>query len=352
MWHSRRTYLAAIGATTGAGLGGCASVDIGVFGDGDDYSTELLLNWQLGGLHTPYVVARERGYYAEEGINLENIERGQGSDFSATQVGLENVDFGVTSGDQVLAVTDEGLAPRCVAVVMQRGPVVLFTDRDAFGERLDEPDQLAETTVGSGPGMVRTMTEAYLEYHGLSDDVTVADAGADVVQQLLTGEVDVGAGVFSDVVDARHQGGEIDELSVAADVPAYGHVIATHDELIDTAPALVEGVLRATARGAAWAGTEPAAATDLLVEAEPELEPVRENQRDKWEALANEYMLSEAVETNGWGVSDENVWDATAEVLADHDLVDDALDPQTVWTNEYLDTDDEYVGGFADYVGE
>ncbi|GAB7017188.1 ABC transporter substrate-binding protein [Halostagnicola bangensis] len=48
-------------------------------------SVGLLLNWQPGGLHVPYYVARDQGFYEEHGISVDQIERGQGSDFSATR---------------------------------------------------------------------------------------------------------------------------------------------------------------------------------------------------------------------------------------------------------------------------
>jgi ABC-type amino acid transport substrate-binding protein len=40
---------------------------------------------------------------------------------------------------------------------MQRSPVVLFADREAFGEEFTSADQLAGKTVGTGPGTVRLL---------------------------------------------------------------------------------------------------------------------------------------------------------------------------------------------------
>lgn len=351
MPQTRRAFVTAAGVSI-AGLAGCAgdrASEPHLDSDPapDTNGADLLLNWQLSGLHVPYVAARERGYYEDEGLELGSIERGQGSDVSATQVGLGNVPFGVTSGDQVLNVAAEGLSPVCVAVIMQHGPVVVFADRDRFGAELAEPEQLAGATVGSGPGMVRAVTQAYVEHHGLADDVEIVDTGADTVQQLLTGEIDVAAGVFGDVVDARHQGATIDELPVADDVPSYGHVIATSEAFLESDPDAVRAFLRATARGAAWAVTEIEAAIDLLVAAEPELAEVRENQRDKWAELGREYMLSETVAEYGWGWSDGDVWRATETVLRDHDVLESPVDAAAVWTNDYLDVDYEYIGEFA-----
>ncbi|WP_255169041.1 ABC transporter substrate-binding protein [Natrononativus amylolyticus] len=350
MTPSRRAYLGTVaGAAAGLAAGCLAEGDDEGALDLEGERTELLLNWQPSGLHVPYYAAADRGFYEEHGLEVAEIESGQGSDFSATQVALENVPFGVTSSDQVLNVASEGLEPTCVGVLMQRNPVVLFADRDGFGEELEEPAQLEGTTVGSGPGMVRMMSTTYLEHHDV--DVEIADAGPDIVQQVLTGEVDAGAGVFSDVVDARHQDATIDVLSVDDDIPSYGHLIATSRTFAEDNPDVVRAFLRGTARGAAWAADNVEGATEILVEAVPELEEAADNQRDKWELLAEEYLVSEAVEENGWGWSDGDVWAETADVLAEHDFLGGAVDSGDVWTNDYLDADYEYIGEFTDETG-
>lgn len=344
--YGRRAVLAAVGAGTAA-LAGCAGSGNG----GGTTEHSLLLNWQPSGLHVPYYAAAAEGFYDEEGIDLTEIDSGQGSDFSATQAGLGNADFAITSSDQVLNINaDEDLAVRSVGVVMQRGPTQVFTARGNFGEELTDPEQLRGATIGSGPGMVRRMVEAYLESEGLLDSVEYVDSGFDTVQQLLSGEIDAAGGVFSDVVDARNKSSEIDALSVNETVPAYGHLIATAESFAEANPEVVRSFLRATARGAVWANGNPEEATDRLIEAVPELEGTRESQLDKWGALRSGFMVSEAVEEHGWGWNDAAVWESVAATLSEGDFPGGEADPDAAWTNEYLDTDDEYIGGYADRV--
>lgn len=355
MYRSRREFLATVGVV-GAGAGLFTEVTdskeaIGASPPEPEIdSVSLLLNWRTSGLHVPYYAAAERGYYADAGLELEQIESGQGSDFSAKQVGMGNVEFGITSSDQLLNINSRELSPRCVSVVMQRSPVVVFAAREQFGTELTDPTQLQDRTIGSGPGMVRQMTRSYLDRHEVLDDVEYVDTGFDTVQQLLTGEIAAAGGVFSDVVDARHQGYEIDTLAVAETIPSYGHVIASDAEFASKHPAAVRAFVRATARGAVWATRHPEAAIDILVDRQPELEQVRENQRDKWELLSTEYMLSDAVDKRGWGWSRSDPWKETHSVLAEGEFLDGQVDPETVWTNEYIDTEYEYIKNYADMV--
>lgn len=369
MQHTRRAFVGAIGGVALAGCTGERDPGVGSGADEDDGdegndgdnsepptlevdSVSLILNWRIGGLHAPYFAALENGFFEDEGFEEVDIESGQGADFSAQQVGIGNAEFAITSADQVLNVNSEGLSPQCVGVLMQRNPVVVFSSREGFGESLEEPEQLRGRTLGSGPGMVRQMTEAYLDSQDVLGDVEYVDSGFDTVQQLLTGEIDVAAGVFSDVVDAEHQGYEIDTLSVAETIPSYGHLVAIEREFGTENPDTVNAFLRATARGAVWANENPDGAIDALVAAQSELEEVRENQRDKWDVMRNEYMLSETVREVGWGASDPDPWRETYETLDAGGFFENEVGPDEVWTNDYLDTDSEYVADYADLVEE
>ena len=354
MGRTRRSFLAATAA--GAATAGCLGRP--TWGDGatttgpEVTDVSLLLNWKPSGLHAPYYAARARGYYEEEGLSLSSIESGQGSDFSATQAGLGNAPFAVTSGDQVLNVNSRDLSPRSVAVVMQRSPVVLFAAREHFGGPLSDAAQLEGATIGTGPGMVRLLTELFLRRAGLVDSVELVNTGFDTVQQLLAGKVDAAGGVFGDVVDARHQDYAVDLLPVASAIPSYGHVIATAATFAEENPRTVRAFLRATARGSAWAHRNPGAATDHLVEAVPALAESRGRQRDKWTLMADDFVLSPAVREHGWGWSEPAPWRTLHGALADADALGGDVDPAAVWTNDYLDLDAPAVGTYAERSSE
>jgi NitT/TauT family transport system substrate-binding protein len=358
MGKKRREFLAVVGsASVGARYLGTVEGRVGSHSRGaatkqEIGSASLLLNWRTSGLHVPYYAALEQGFYADEGLDLAEIESGQGSDFSAKQVGLGNTEFAITSSDQLLNINTRELSPRCVGIVMQRGPVVVFAAREQFGEELTDPEQLRDRTVGSGPGMVRQMTQSYLDRHGVLGNVEYVDTGFDTVQQLLTGEIDVAGGVFGDAVDARQQGYEIDVLSVHETIPSYGHVVATAEEYATDNPEAVRAFLRATARGAVWGNQNPEEAIDVLVDRQPELEEVRENQRAKWDLMRTDYMLSDVVRKNGWGWNRPEPWAQTYTVLEEGEFLDGEVDPETVWTNDYIDTDYEYIRDYADLVSD
>jgi len=312
----------------------------------------LLLNWKPSGLHVPYYAAEAQGFYEDEGLTLSKIEAGQGSDFSAKQAGLGNTEFVVTSSDQILNVNSRDLSPLSVGVVMQKSPVVVFSTREAFGGELTAAEQLAGGTVGTGPGMVRVLTELFLERTGVRSDVEIVDTGYDTVQQLLAGKIDAAGGVFGDAISARAQGYTTDSLQVADVVPAYGHVIATERGFAEDNPETVAAFLRATARGAAWGRNNVESAVDALVSANESLGESRDQQREKWLTMADEHVMSGTVREHGWGWSEGEPWRVTAEALRGADQLGGEVDPGAVWTNDYLDTDSRYVDAYAEVVSD
>lgn len=369
MTVSRRAFLAVAGATLSVGCTG--SDDASTQTTGDDASTRttgtaagtsnpspsvsdvsLLLNWKPSGLHVPYYAAAGEGFYEQQGLSLSKITAGQGSDFSAKQAGLGNESFVITSADQVLNINSRDLSPVSVGVVMQRSPVVLFTVRENFGSEFTEASQLEGKTVGTGPGMVRQLSKLLLERKNVLDSVELVDTGYDTVQRLLSGKIDAAGGVFGDVVDARHQGYTTDFVRVASTIPSYGHVVASKQSFARKHPETVRAFLRATAHGAAWAHNNPGAAIDHLVEAVPALSESRARQRDKWQLLREDFMLSKTVRNEGWGWSDPGPWGSMHDALRGTDLLDGSVDPESVWSNDYLDREYQYVGSYADVVSE
>lgn len=348
MKASRRAVLAAIGSATVAGNVGSTSRPL-ERQTRDEVS--LLLNWKPNGLHVPYYTADARGYYESEGLDVD-ITSGQGSDFAAKQVGIGNTDLAITSADQIININSRNLSPTCVGVMMQKSPVVVFTVGENFGEELTDAEQLKGKTIGSGPGMVRILTKLLLKRKGVSDTVEVVDTGYDTVQRLLNGEIDAAGGVFGDAIAARHQGYSTSSIRVANTIPSYGHVIAANSSVTDERPDSATAFLRATAHGAAWAAQNPTQATDHFIERNQAAEGSRAIVRETWEQMANGFMLSDAVRRNGWGWSEPNPWRVMYRALRNGGLLGGEVDPESVWTNGYIDTDEKYIESYADIVSD
>ncbi|WP_122089054.1 ABC transporter substrate-binding protein [Halalkalicoccus subterraneus] len=318
-------------------------------------SISFQLNWEPNGFQAPYFLAREQGFYEEEGLEVEFVE-GHGSPFAAEEAARGRADFALAGASAVLSVQSQGHEPLAVAAVTQKTPAAVYTLRDVFGEPLEDPKQLAGRTVAPSATKTRILAAQLLEDAGIRDEVNLLDVDPHthhrVEHQLLDGSVDAAVGVVTNGVELeREHDRKADELPIGDYLPIYGMTLVTNPEFAESNPEVVEGFLRATARGWAEATADPEAAIDALVARNATLERDREIERIKFETAAEDLQFTEHVRRAGWGNHDAARWDRLGETLAETDLLEGAADPDAVWTNEYLDSEAPSIAEYADRIG-
>src|SRR5271154_4555709 len=90
-----------------------------------DDSVTLRLKWLNQAQFAGFYVAKEKGYYKSEGLDV-NIQPG-GPDFPAVQmITGGNEQFGVTAADQILIARSKGVPVVAIAVIYRENPFVLF----------------------------------------------------------------------------------------------------------------------------------------------------------------------------------------------------------------------------------
>jgi NitT/TauT family transport system substrate-binding protein len=313
------------------------------------------LNWEPNGFQSPYFLARERGFYDEEGIEVRFVE-GHGSPFAAEETARGRADFGLAGGSAVLSVQSEGLDPLAVAAVTQKTPAAVYTLRDVFGEPFEQPEQLAGKTVAPSATKTRILTAQLLEDAGIREEVELLDVDAythhRVGHQLLDGEIDAAVGVVTNGIELeREYDREADELPIGDHLAIYGMTLVTNPEFAEENPDVVRSFLGATARGWAAATNNSEEAIDALVARNATLERNRDIEQTKFETAADALQFTDHVRGHGWGNHDEARWQTLANTLAETDLLDGDIDPGAVWTNEFLDGDVESIGEYASLIG-
>ena len=318
-------------------------------------SVSFQLNWEPNGFQAPYFLARERGFYDEEGLDVEFVE-GHGSPFAAEEAARGRADFALSGASAVLSVTSQGHEPLAVAAVTQKTPAAVYSLRDVFGEPLEDPSQLAGRTVAPSATKTRILAAQLLEDAGIREEVELLDVDPHthhrVEHKLLDGSVDAAVGVVTNGVELeREHDRNADELPIGDFLPIYGMTLVTNPEFAESNSDTVEGFLRATARGWAEATGDSEAAIDALVARNATLERDRGIERIKFETAAEKLQFTEHVREAGWGNHDATRWETLENTLAETDLLESAVDARTVWTNEYLDTDASAIREYADAIG-
>ena len=317
-------------------------------------TVDFQLNWEPNGFQAPYFLARERGLYEEEGLEVRFVE-GHGSPFAAEQAAKGRAEFALAGASAVLSVQSRGLEPLAVAAVTGKTPAAVYTLRDVFGEKLEEPAQLEGKTIAPSATKTRILTAQLIEEEGLEDVelLPVDDHTHHRVQhKLLDGEVDAAVGVVTNGFELeREYDRPANELPIGQYLEIYGMTLVTSPEYAAENSETVRAFLRATARGWEAATADPERAIDALIARNATLERNRPVERRKFEVAADELQFTDHVRSAGWGNHDGGRWRRLGRTLAETDLLEGPIDPDAAWTNEYLDTQAEVVGEYATRVG-
>lgn len=350
---TRREALRVGGTVLAAGLAGCTGAIGGAGGSGPSVTdVQVILNWKPNPTQAGYFVAKERGYYDEEGLDVELVP-GQGGSFATKQVGLGNYDFGLGSSAGLLQARANDLAVRSYAAAQQSSNAAVYTVADVFGGELTEPSQLADTRVAviSGSAKTRVLLDAMLTDAGVRDEVEFVSVGVEQqTANLLSGNVDAAVGIFGDGLGLDMEGYDASMLLVGDHVPTVGRTIFTRPAFVEDHPETVAALLRGTARGWIRASNHPSEAEAVMIDAQPSLEASRELGIRKIEYTAKNLILTETVEKHGWGWQSDAAWAAVHGVLSAQDAYPADLDVAASWTNDYLDIDAAAVGNYADRV--
>lgn len=232
----------------------------------------VLLDWFVNPDHAPVVVAKQRGYFAEEGLDVELIEPADPND-PPKLLAAGRADIAISYQPQLHIFAAQGLpvvrigtlvaTPLASLVALAEGPV-------------DSVADLEGGKVGfSVGGFEDAVLGAMLRHHGLSlDDVDLINVNFSLSPALLSGQVDAVIGAYRNF--------ELNQLQIEGregiafypeehGVPAYDELIylARNGELDD--PKL-RAFMRAVERGVIYTINHPEKAYEAFTEYRPDLD--------------------------------------------------------------------------------
>ncbi len=307
--QSRRRFLQITGFTAAGAMvvAACgsdeASSDSGSGGgSGSDSATKiaLQLSWLPDTEFAPIFIADDKGYFEEEGVDVEMISGGPDIGAIEAIVGSGGADIGIaTDIFSVIAAQADGSPFVVVGGLYQANLHGFISPQDAA---IDEPAELAGKRLGGAQG-VQPKFEAILSLAGEDPtDYTFVPAGfgPDLV---INGEVDAQSVFITDEVIAyRQQTGEEpvmmtwDELGL----PSFTLVFFTTKDYLDKNRDAVKGFLKAVQMGQVDNEADPELGATLAAEnygkdagLELDLEKLKNVEYLK-------YSNSEATEANGY----------------------------------------------------
>ncbi|WP_397448525.1 ABC transporter substrate-binding protein [Pseudomonas sp. NA-150] len=252
-----KTSLVALGL--GFALGAQAATDV----------TYLLPAPPNSPAFAPWIIAKEKGYYGQQNLNVTFIAAKGGVDV-AKQIGAGNAMVGGAIGDTPIIVRANGIPVRDVAVLGAGGVTMIATDGDKKINSIK--DLKGKTlTVMSYSDTTYYALLASLRKAGLDiTDVNIQAAGPAGVWQLFSAKKsDAMAGVPDFVVNAEESGVNVQLIPQDQIFESMAQSIMASDDAIKNHPDVVRGVVQATLKGMRDIIADPKAAAATFVKAVP-----------------------------------------------------------------------------------
>ncbi len=293
----------------------------------------VALDWFPWSNHAGLYVARERGYYAEEGLEVDIFTPGDPSTVLQT-VASGRDDFGINYQTGVLLAREQGVPVVSIMALVQH-PLNSVMALEESG--ISSPEHLVGKKVG-WPGIPdnEPLLDTMLKSRGHSlDDVELVNVGFDLVPALISKEVDavVGAYWVHESISAENQGFPVNIMRMEEyGVPDfYELVLVANERKIAENPDLVQRFVRATMRGYQDAIADPQGAVQLLGEVRPEVDLSIE--RPGVDLLAPLWKPDDG-QSFGW--QEEGRWVEFADWMRQGGLLTSQIDAASAFDNRFV----------------
>src|SRR6185437_11403000 len=231
----------------------------------------LLLNWYLYSEHAPFFLGKERGYFDQEGIDLD-IQEGRGSGVTVQAVAAGTATFGYADVATMIKAASKGAPVTAVGVALQTSPMSAmgFADRN-----IRKPEDIKGKTVAVTPGdSMSQIWPLFLKKTGLkdSDFKTVSGDAQTKLNAVMNNQADLLLGYVMDqaikLQDATHR--KVYPIRFADyGVNMVSSGIIVQKDYLKSKPDLVKRFLRAATRSLEDAAKHPDAAVDAMLAAKP-----------------------------------------------------------------------------------
>ncbi len=301
----------------------------------------LMLNWYVYGEHAPFYLGKEKGIFADAGIDLE-IQEGRGSGVTTQAVAAKTAQFGYVDVPTMMRAAVKGAPVIATGVLLQTSPMSAM----GFVEKnIRKPDDIKGKTVATTPGdSMSQIWPLFLKKTGLkeSDFKTVSGDATTKLNAVINGQADLLLGYVMDqsmkIKDAT--GRDVYAIKFADyGVNLVSSGIITTKEVISGSPDLVRRMMLASTKAIVAATKDPKAAAQAILNANPKGGRI-ETLTQGFELTIPLYADPTGASRQPFKVSDQNMTD-TVGVMVEYGGLDAAAknNPKQFYTNEYLPPD-------------
>lgn len=300
----------------------------------NEHSVSIMLDWYPNAVHSYLYVAEEKGYFAEEGVEVD-IQFPANPTDPLNLAAAGKITLGLYyQPDVIMARANEGVPVISVASIVRTplNHLIFLEDKELFS-----PIDLVGKKVGyPGIPLNEALIETMVTYDGGSyDEVQLIDVGFELGSAIVSEHVDAVSGAFinHEVPVLKHLGYQTKNFNpVEYGVPSYHEIVlVTNDETWEQENEAIQAFWRAAVKGYEFMKENPDEALDILFANQDEVNFPLNEQVEK-ESLS--ILLPKMEEEDmPFGVQTEQSWEEVQNWLYEMGLITKILDAHELFRN-------------------
>ena len=299
------------------------------------------LDYVVRGNHAMFFVAKEKGYFDKQGIDVTAIQKGTGSVNALRLIGNGNAEFGFGDLPRLAVARSQDVPVVAIVAVNQHSPLGMLAL--AKSHKLSKPQDLKGLNIGVTPGAsTYIFLKSFLATNGMTlDDITQSTVNPPYENYLLLGRVDAVPGyVDAEVPELEAKAGGPGSLSIMQGSDfgyvVYGSGLFTSERMVAEKSDLVQRFVNAYVQAFADVIKNPEEAADIIIKANPEYAPKKDVLVKQIEADVKYTFFSDETKNNGIGSMNLDTWQKTIKILVDQGGMKGNIDAVKAFTDRYV----------------
>lgn len=292
----------------------------------------IMLDWYPNAVHSAIYVAKEKGYFEDEGLNVK-IEMPADTNDPLKLAATGKVDLAISYQSQLLVSRAEGIPVVSIAAYVRHSLDAIMYKTESG---IKSPKDLEGKNVGYSSASVSEAVVSSMVKNdgGEMSKVKMTDVGWDLIPSLATDHVDalVGAYINHEQVLLEKEGYNIDVLHL----PDYGVpdnyelIIVTGEKTLAKKKNAFEKFWRAVTKGQEEVKQNPDAGLQVLLDHENDSFPLDKEVEKKSLQILLPLMEDGSVP---FGYQDDGVWQEVADWLYESGVIKEPVDPKQAFEN-------------------
>lgn len=282
----------------------------------------IMLDWYPNAVHSYLYVAKEKGYFEEEGLNVD-IQFPANPTDPINLAAAGKITLGISyQPDVIIARANQDVKIKSVGAIV-RSPlnrVIFMEDSDIQSPKDLEGKKVGFPGIPLNESLIQSMVKAD---GGNPDHVEMVDVGFELGSSIVSKKVDavIGAYINHEVPVLEHEGHKTRNINPTEyGVPSYYELVAvTSDKTWEEEQQNIEAFWRAATKGYKFTAENPEEALKILLNNQDEANfPLVEEVEVKSLDILLPLMESE----EGFGSQDQGQWEDTISWMKEAGLIE------------------------------